>query len=125
MHKIQAMVIASAAALFAWTGASAKTLTEADVKAVATLKVGEPIEIKLKSDTTSPVQWIWTGDVNFTVLEADGMTTEPSTAPNEEFRVYKFKTIGKGDTAIMFFLRRGGEGPDDGVEPLIYKVHVE
>jgi predicted secreted protein len=119
------MMIASAAAAFAWTGASARTLTEADATSVATMQVGEPIEIRLKSDTTSPVQWIWTGDVNFSVLEADGMTTEPGTAPNEEFRVYKFKTIGKGNTAIMFFLRRGGEGPDEGVEPLIYEVRVQ
>lgn len=125
MRSVQRMLIVATAAIFASSGAFAKTLTESDAKNPVSVPVGEPIEIRLKSDTTSPVQWIWTGDVDFGVLSSEGTTTEPSTAPNEEIRIYKFNTIGKGDTAIMFFMRRGGEGPDDGVEPLIYKVHVE
>lgn len=125
MHSADRMLIAAAVAMAAWTGVSAKTLTEADAANILGGKVGDPIEIRLKSDMTSPVQWMWTGDVDFSVLSSEGMTTEPGTAPNEAFRVFRFKVIGKGDTAIMFFMRRGGEGPDDGVAPLIYKVHVE
>lgn len=125
MQGITRILMAATVAMAACTSVAAKTLTDVDASNALNIKVGEPIEIRLKSDTTSPVQWMWTGDVDFSVLSSEGMTTEPGTASNEAFRVFKFSTIGKGDTAIMFFMRRGGEGPDDGVAPLIYKVHVE